>query len=137
MTQKSPPTGSPCWIDIPAVDVEACKEFYSTLFPSWEFKEPTEAKLAMWSFASPSGLSGGIVQVSASCKNNKLQNGMGVTVYHFVESIDEIKKRVEGLGGLSCSGKEKAGDHGMWMYFKDVEGNRFGVYEMIAGEGGH
>jgi hypothetical protein len=25
----------------------------------------------------------------------------------------------------------------MWMYFKDVEGTRFGVYEMIAGEGGH
>jgi hypothetical protein len=36
------------------------------------------------------GLSGGIVQVSASCKNNELQNGMGVTVYHFVESIDEV-----------------------------------------------
>jgi hypothetical protein len=36
------------------------------------------------------GLSGGIIQVSASCKTNELQNGMGVTVYHFVDSIDEV-----------------------------------------------
>jgi len=36
------------------------------------------------------GLSGGIIPVSASCKNSELQNGTGVTVYHFVESIDEV-----------------------------------------------
>jgi hypothetical protein len=36
-------------------------------------------------------LSGGIVQVPASCKeNSELKNGVGVTVYHFVESIDEV-----------------------------------------------
>jgi predicted enzyme related to lactoylglutathione lyase len=44
---------------------------------------------------------------------------------------------VEELGGTTCSGKEKAGDHGVWIYFKDVEGNRFGVYELVTAEGGH
>ena len=28
------------------------------------------------------------------------------------------------------SGKEKEGDNGWYMHFLDVEGNRFGVYEM-------
>ena len=31
------------------------------------------------------------------------------------------------------SGKEKEGDSGWYMYFLDVEGNRFGVYELQAG----
>jgi predicted enzyme related to lactoylglutathione lyase len=28
------------------------------------------------------------------------------------------------------SGKEKEGENGWYMYFLDVEGNRFGVYEL-------
>ena len=29
------------------------------------------------------------------------------------------------------SGKEKESDHGWYMYFLDVEGNRFGAYELV------
>jgi hypothetical protein len=75
-----PPVGNICWIEIPAVDVPACKvfgqlyirplvlmisntislqKFYASLFPSWSFtpatKEYTEDKIAMWKFAEPSG----------------------------------------------------------------------------------
>ena len=31
------------------------------------------------------------------------------------------------------SGKEKEGENGWYMYFLDVEGNRFGVYELEEG----
>lgn len=76
------------------------------------------------------GLSGGIIAVDATCKATEQPKGVGITVYHFVESIDETKKRVEELGGVAQSEKNKEGDNGWFMYFKDVEGNRFGIYEV-------
>jgi hypothetical protein len=74
----APPVGIPCWIEIPASDVQACKvypqlytfvsiaaektplqKFYAEIFPSWDFKpatkEYTDDKIAHWSFAGPSG----------------------------------------------------------------------------------
>ena len=35
-------------------------------------------------------MTGGIVQVPAECKSGELKNGMGVTIYHFVESIEKV-----------------------------------------------
>jgi len=84
----------------------------------------------MWSFTSPSGLTGGIVHVPTECKTAELKNGMGMTIYHYVESIEDTQKRVEELGGESCSGKEPEGENGWYMYFKDVAGNRFGAYTL-------
>jgi predicted enzyme related to lactoylglutathione lyase len=45
------------------------------------------------------------------------------------EKKKQTKKRVEELGGTTCSGRNAEGDNGWYMYFKDVEGNRFGAYE--------
>jgi predicted enzyme related to lactoylglutathione lyase len=129
--------------------------FYSSLFPSWTFKQDTakypEESIAMWSFAGPSGLSGGIIKVDASCKTTEQPKGVGITVYHFVESIDDVslpspffiiskcynqadanqsQKRVEELGGVTCSEKTPEGENGWFMYLKDVAGNRFGIYEV-------
>jgi hypothetical protein len=39
---------------------------------------------------SPTGLSGGIVQVPAECKSTEQKNGVGMTVYHFVDSIEDV-----------------------------------------------
>ncbi|CZR63044.1 uncharacterized protein PAC_12941 [Phialocephala subalpina] len=137
-TWKIPPVGSPCWIEIPAVDVQACKKFYTSLFPTWEFKASTEKypeeRIAMWSFAAPSGLSGGIVQVAADCKTAELKNGMGFTIYHFVESIEEAQKRAEELGGKTLCEKTPEGDNGWYMYLLDVAGNRFGIYQLKEGK---
>jgi len=82
------------------------------------------------------GLSGGVVQVDASCKSAELRNGVGMTIYHFVDSIDTVKERVEELGGKTMSGKEAEGSNGWYMYFLDVEGNRFGIYELRKESGG-
>jgi hypothetical protein len=35
-------------------------------------------------------LTGGIVQIPAECKTAELKNGMGVTIYHYVESIEDV-----------------------------------------------
>jgi hypothetical protein len=40
------------------------------------------------------GLTGGIMKVSSECKQagGELKNGVGVTVYHFVDSIDGVSR---------------------------------------------
>ncbi|KIM99145.1 hypothetical protein OIDMADRAFT_181574 [Oidiodendron maius Zn] len=131
-----PPFGSPCWVEIPAADVTACKEFYSKLFPSWTWTPSTdrhpEDKLALYKFGTADGLGGGIVKVPVECKasGGELKKGVGVTIYHLVESIEETKKRVEELGGVAVTEKEPESDSGWHMHFKDTEGNRFGIYQL-------
>ncbi|KAF2458072.1 hypothetical protein BDY21DRAFT_363640 [Lineolata rhizophorae] len=129
-----PPMGTPCWVEIPAADVPACKKFYADLFPTWDWKpateQYTEEKIAMWSYGGKMGLSGGIVQVSAECKASEQKDGTGVTIYHFVESIEDTQKRVEELGGKTASEKKPEGENGWYMFFKDVAGNRFGIYQL-------
>lgn len=54
-----------------------------------------------------------------------------LTLSRFERSnLRQTKELVEKLGGKTMSGKEKEGDNGWYMYFLDVEGNRFGVYEL-------
>lgn len=91
------------------------------------------------------GLSGGIVPVPAECKSNDLARGVGVTVYHLVENIEavrllifmmgvcliktQIEKKVGELGGTAVTGKEPEGKNAWFMHLKDIEGNRFAIYE--------
>ncbi|KAG9230711.1 hypothetical protein BJ875DRAFT_144843 [Amylocarpus encephaloides] len=134
-----PPIGTPCWVEVPAADVQALKKFYAALFPLWTWTAATEKypeeRIAMFNFAGKSGLTGGIVHVPAACKDKdgakvESPNGVGVTLYHFVDSIESMQKKVEELGGKIMSGKEKEGDNGWYMFCLDLEGNRFGIYEL-------
>ena len=52
------------------------------------FSNHTTANLTFWAISE---FGGGIVQVSAECKKDgELKMGSGITVYHFVESIEEV-----------------------------------------------
>ena len=42
----------------------------------------------------------------------------------------QTKVEVEKLGGVVMSEKEPESENGYYMYFKDVAGNRFGIYEL-------
>ena len=57
------------------------------------------------------------------------QNGLALGSANAIQT----KKLVEELGGKTISGKEKEGDNGWYMFFLDVEGNRFGIYELQEG----
>jgi len=136
MSWTPPPEGSPCWIEIPATNIETCKQFYSALFPSWEFKpeilDNHGTKVSLYSFAKPDGFGGGIIQVPADCKTAEQKNGVGMTVYYWVNSVDETEKRVHELGGSTCLPKQPQGDSAFFICMLDVEGNRFGIYEHKA-----
>ncbi|KAF2184132.1 hypothetical protein K469DRAFT_199749 [Zopfia rhizophila CBS 207.26] len=131
-----PPEGSPCWIEIMSTNPPKLKEFYASLFPSWNWKpaneEYKEDFIAMYDFKQPSGISGGIVKLPEGCVQSRGEQPMGIgfTVYYFVESIEKTDKRIAELGGSMCLPKTEQGKNGWFANFKDPEGNRFGVYEL-------
>jgi len=132
--QKKTPQGAPCWIEIPAKDTLACKNFYSGLFPSWKFRpgdeEYKEENMIMYMFEKPDGLGGGIMKVSEECKASEQSMGQGMTVYYFVNSVEESEARVKELGGKTVLPKTQQGKDGWFANFLDTQGNRFGVYEL-------
>jgi predicted enzyme related to lactoylglutathione lyase len=70
------------------------KEFYSALFPSWEFKpvhEEDGKKVHQYSFKRPDGLTGGIVQMPAEGAAPTQSMGAGFTNYYFVHDVDEVR----------------------------------------------
>jgi predicted enzyme related to lactoylglutathione lyase len=56
--------------------------------------------------------------------------GSGMTVYYFVNSIEAFEKEAAAVGAKLVLPKTKESDHGWFANFKDIEGNRFGVYEV-------
>jgi len=132
-TAYSAPLGAPCWIEIISSEPHKLKDFYAALFPAWKFREAdieASSETVHIHFEQPSGLTGGIVKLPADCpKPTDQPMGIGSTVYYFVDSIDDIEKKIEGLGGKTVLKKKAESEHGYYANYKDPEGNRFGVYE--------
>ncbi|KAH7377718.1 hypothetical protein BKA66DRAFT_467688 [Pyrenochaeta sp. MPI-SDFR-AT-0127] len=127
-----PLPGAPCWIEIMSEDPHKLKEFYAALFPAWKFRagEAGREDMVHVEFEQPSGLTGGILKRPKDCpKPSEQPMGIGSTVYYYVDSIDEIEKSIEKLGGVKVLNKTKESEHGWYANFKDPEGNRFGTYE--------
>ncbi|KAH8712002.1 Glyoxalase/Bleomycin resistance protein/Dihydroxybiphenyl dioxygenase [Phaeosphaeriaceae sp. PMI808] len=129
-----PPVGAPCWIEIMSSDPQKLKEFYTAIFPAWNFrasKGNEGVEVVHYEFEQPSGLSGGIVKLPESCgKPSEQPMGIGYTVHYFVDSIDEVGKKIVELGGVNVLPKTPERENGWFANFKDPDGNRFGVYEM-------
>ncbi|KAF2251626.1 hypothetical protein BU26DRAFT_516415 [Trematosphaeria pertusa] len=136
---KMPPTpqGAPCWIEIPSVEPKKLKEFYAALFPAWNFRSAAEEDpVVHYTFAQPSGLSGGIIKLPEGCTRSEHPMGVGFTVYYFVESVDEIEKKISELGGKKVLDKTAERTHGWFANYVDPEGNRFGVFEVNQADSG-
>ncbi|KAF2113943.1 hypothetical protein BDV96DRAFT_647436 [Lophiotrema nucula] len=130
-TPSIPPVGAPCWIEIMSVDPAKLKEFYASLFPAWNWKDPVQdGRVIQYDFKQPSGISGGIVKLPEDCvRPSEQPMGSGTTVYYFVESIEKIERDIAELSGTLCLPKTAEGKNGWFANFRDPEGNRFGVYE--------
>ncbi|KAI9769265.1 MAG: hypothetical protein M1840_004394 [Geoglossum simile] len=129
----TPPVyGSPCWIEISAIDVIRAKKFYAATF-NWTFKPGTktypEDKIAMFSVPDPklSDLGGGIVKVND--EDHKPGKG-GSVIYLWVDSIEEALEKIKVNGGTVVLGKSAEGDQGFLAKFGDTEGNVHGIYTM-------
>ncbi|KAJ8112282.1 hypothetical protein OPT61_g5311 [Boeremia exigua] len=108
-------------------------EFYAALFPAWKFisdSPDSSVEAVQFIFEQPSGLSGGIVKRTEGCaKPSDQPMGIGYNVYFYVDSIDEIEKKIADIGGTKVLPKTPERDNGFFANFKDPEGNRFGVFE--------
>ncbi|KAE9377572.1 hypothetical protein N431DRAFT_478792 [Stipitochalara longipes BDJ] len=126
------PEGIVCYVEIPATNIQACKNFYSAIFPSWISLRPA---LSGASKAILASLMGAIIQAPAGHQNEINQmiqiagEAMVATISQCEGSIDEIKQRIEQHGGEARSEKERGVDGCYYMLFKDLDGNWFSIYE--------
>ncbi|OAP55782.1 hypothetical protein AYL99_09934 [Fonsecaea erecta] len=133
-TWTPPAEGSPCWVEIPARDIEKLKTFYSNLFPTWTWRpEVSDSghQVAVFEFKDLKGLGGGLVKMPDDCGPNTQALGSGITVYHMVESLEKTEARVHELGGKTVLAKTAQGDSGVYINVTDPEGNRFGIYQLV------
>jgi len=133
-----PAEGSPCWVEIPARDIEKLKTFYSGLFTTWTWRPDSSDSghhVATFQFKDPKGLGGGLVKMPDDCGPNTQTLGSGITVYHMVESLEKTEARIHELGGKTVLPKTAQGDSGFYINATDPEGNRFGIYQLVQGAG--
>lgn len=136
---KPPKTGCPVWIEITATDLSRSHKFYSTVF-NWTFKNPEvldaspdakDTKPVMVDFNPDVNISGGISRVreAAAPKFAPLPGRGGICLYWLVDDVEKIGEVIEKAGGKMLSAAEKEGEHGLYRYFEDTEGNLGGVYQ--------
>jgi len=124
-----------CWVEIPARDPWKLKAFYAAAFPNWSFREETSkdesgGEVIHFSVGKPDGVGGGIVQMPKDLQEAEQPLGAGMTVYYFVNSIEETQEHIKKLGGRTVLEKQPQGEHGWYANLVDVEGNRFGIYQL-------
>ncbi|KAK3353845.1 Glyoxalase/Bleomycin resistance protein/Dihydroxybiphenyl dioxygenase [Lasiosphaeria hispida] len=135
---KPPKTGSPVWIEITATDLARSHKFYSTVF-NWTFKnpevltasDPDHSKPVMVDFNPDVNISGGIsrVQSSSAPKFAPHPGRGGICLYWLVDDVEATGKVIKEAGGKMLSEAQREGDHGLYRYFEDVDGNLGGVYQ--------
>ena len=136
---KPPKAGSPVWIEITSNDMARSHKFYSTVF-SWPWKnpeilsskEPADAtKPVMVDFNPDVNISGGISppqKLGASEFVPQPGRG-GIVISWLVDDVEAIGKVIEDAGGKMLCEARKEGDHGVYRYFEDVDGNVGSVYQ--------
>lgn len=77
------------------------------------------------------GLSGGFEKVPSG--SGVLKTGAsGICIHWFVEDVDKSGEVIEKAGGTMLTAAEKEGDHGLYRYFRDTEGNVGSIYQMAG-----
>ncbi|KAF2019985.1 hypothetical protein BU24DRAFT_477075 [Aaosphaeria arxii CBS 175.79] len=112
--KERPAQGGINWIEIPANDVSALKEFYKSLFPSWKFGNPAhvpEDFVSFFKIDEPAYVEGAIIKVNShtlTATNQGETKSIGMVPYFLVDSIAEMHDKIIGLGGKMCLDKTDA-----------------------------
>ena len=117
--------------EIPAIDLEQMKKFYSDLF-GWKFEKfggPTD----YWSVMTvPVNDKGMTIRPGVNGGMMKKQKPEHKPVnYISVESVEEYSKKVIELGGTIVSPKMEIPGMGWWALALDPEGNQIGLFEIM------
>ncbi|MBD3182430.1 VOC family protein [Candidatus Poribacteria bacterium] len=116
------------WFEIPVVDMERAKKFYSEVLDIEFIPYDTgEQPMSMVMFPDRGGVGGALVQN----EQGYVPSQEGSIVYLFVEDDLNIPLgRVEKAGGKVLMPKMDTGGHGFAAWMLDSEGNRVGLHSM-------
>ena len=125
----------PVHFEIPAEDPERAGRFYTDVF-GWDVKKWDSPVMEYWIVMTGTaeagekwaGIDGGIVRRrGASPVEGQAVNAFVNTIT--VSSFDEIATRILSAGGSVAVPKAALAEMGWLGYFKDSEGNIFGILE--------
>ncbi|HTQ31539.1 MAG TPA: VOC family protein [Opitutaceae bacterium] len=127
MTHEKAATGSVCWFEIPADNLDRAKKFYNTLF-GWKIApipgmQGPEAQnyLHVDTGGDDASPDGGLM--------SRKQPDETITQYIGVASVDESAAKVEQLGGKIRTPKTAVPHMGYFAVCQDTEDNMFGLWE--------
>ncbi len=121
-----PPTNPVVYFEIPVVNLQRAKEFYTAVF-SWSFENEVidGNEMALFPFVdSRSGISGALAQGEVYRPTKD-----GVIVYFATSNIDVTMARVLANGGAELYSKTPVGLLGFVAEFEDSEGNRIALHQ--------
>ena len=116
--------------EIQAEDMDRAEKFYRDVF-GWDFQKwdgPFEYVLVMTGKESEPGINGGLMPR----KGPAPQDGAPLNAYSCVievEDIDEAGAAILKAGGTEALAKQKIPGIGWSAYYKDTEGNIFGLMQ--------
>jgi predicted enzyme related to lactoylglutathione lyase len=109
--------------EIPADNPERAIAFYRKAF-NWEFQK-FEGPMSYWMIMTGArderGIDGGLMP--------REYPGQGPVTVVDVESVDEASKTIKNAGGEPVAPKASIPGVGYAAYFKDTEGNVFGIFQ--------
>lgn len=120
-------TNSVSWVEIPVLNFERAKEFYSRIY-DYEMFETTMASMRMGFLpmdTDSQGVGGAIVQ-----GKDFIPSSLGVKVYlNGGKDLLTVLNRVSAAGGEIVVPKTKISDElGYFAVFEDTEGNHISLY---------
>ncbi|MEQ1561145.1 MAG: VOC family protein [Nitrospira sp.] len=120
--------------EIYAQDTERAKKFYTDVF-GWEYQkwdfggEPYWGVLTAPMGSTEPGINGGLLKRKGPDPVGG-QAVIGFTCTVQVENIDETISKIEKAGGTLALAKMAIGGMAWQAYYKDTEGNIFGVHQV-------
>ena len=115
------PTGKICYLEIPAIDVEASAQFYSKLF-GWKIRTRGDGQRAFDD--ATGGVSG--TWVLGRTPNREA----GTIVYVMVDNVQGTLDEISKSGGQLVTPRTGLGSGGeAFATFRDPAGNLVGIYQ--------
>ncbi|SDM74578.1 VOC family protein [Allokutzneria albata] len=111
---RNQPLGTPTWIDLPVVDVDAAKAFYGAVF-GWSFAEAALGTTCLLRGLPVAGLRHGATG--------------GWDVHLATDDCDGTAKRVVAAGGTLVDPPHDIADLGRAAFALDPAGGRFGLWQ--------
>ncbi len=120
----------PIHFEIHVDDAQRAMKFYRDVF-KWKFTQFEDSPTDYWTIETGSkeqmGINGGML--NRPCPKEDTQAIMGAVITMDVPSVDEYITKITEAGGTEAMPKFAIPGMAWVAYYKDTEGNTFGIFE--------